>query len=904
MSINQINQNNIPLVTSFREKHEGNEANAWGSKDILYRVQCRVGMEEGELSKIINKAHSLLIDEYNGQGGLTQITSSVVLVIGTDKKVESINLLTHADNSPIELDQSIVSRVNSAADNHPLADQSSVKFEAQGDLQSPQPSAADQPSVELEAQEAPSEVKRSVELPDDPMEPLSPQPIPELRAVYYSNHLPAKEVDDENTFTFKHQDVSYRISHNGLSEEGQDKIIEDIIHSHTALVSKCQSSWTYSPNQGIIIKIDVADDTSIKDIYYTNSALGVSLQLSNTLISRSNSETKNVAEKVETSPESQGDSQSSQSSIKEPASSLQVAELPAVDPKPSTLDSPDDIEYYNGSFDFNHEGIRYSVWGGSFSKDEKEQIAQNIRDSHESLVAEYNVLHSESPHSGTMIFIDYDKANQLSDIYYGGMQQKYRSPDPSFLTKKGEQDQSEESHSTKESVSPLLEPDNLPKKEVDDENTFTFSYQGVNYRILHDGLSAEEQVQIRQNIEHSHESLMNKSKELLGERLSENAQVSIEIDSERNIKNVMLLDDLHFKTNLKESDLGLTVISKPKEVLSVPTPEEEKPSVEPQGEPEKPVMQQADVQLPQVTHAYEEFRGGLGFEHQRVQYYVTHKDNLSREEKDKIIEDVKNSHKSLINKYAQLSGEQSNDCVSVIIDINSDKEINAITSRGHNGDNIDLEPSLVSGNNLKEAFVVDSNNLKPTEPASSHSPTEGIQPSQANNESSPQIANPPKLETPSAATNEGEPQGEPEKVTDSPEVSEDLEKEQPQGDQPKITEPTSEPKVKLDHNREVEAKGNPGEPASPPEVSEELAPPPQAHEDAQSSDVGLISSLIYILTKPLSLALSVITSVISWVFGSDEEEPGLTHHDHSSALPEPSAEDVEYNSMSTDSHTG
>ncbi|WP_341808823.1 hypothetical protein [Wolbachia endosymbiont (group E) of Neria commutata] len=361
-----------------------------------------------------------------------------------------------------------------------------------------------------------------------------------------------------------------------------------------------------------------------------------------------------------------------------------------MDPKPSTLDLPGDvIEDYRGSFDFNHEGIRYSVWGGSFLKGEKEQIAQNIRDSHESLVAEYNVLHGKSPHSGTMIFIGYDKANQLSDIYYGKMQQKYKSPDPSFLTKKGEQDQSEESHSTKESVSPLLEPDNLPAKEVkevDDEHTFTFPYQGVNYRILHNGLLAEEKVQIRENIEHSHESLMNKSEELLGERLSENAQVSIEIDSERNIKNVTLLGDLHFKTNLKESDLGLTVISKPKEVLSVPTPEEEKSSVEPQGEPEEQVVPQADVQLPQVKHAYEEFKGGLGFEHQRVQYYVTHKDNLSKEEKDAIIGDIKNSHAPLVNRYAhQLSGEQSNDCISVIIDFN--KEINAITSRGHNSDN-------------------------------------------------------------------------------------------------------------------------------------------------------------------------------------------------------------------------
>ncbi|WP_341808821.1 hypothetical protein [Wolbachia endosymbiont (group E) of Neria commutata] len=127
MSINQINQNNIPLVTSFREKHEGNEINAWGSKDILYRVQCKVGMEESELSKIISKAHPLLINEYSEQGGLAKITSNVVLVIGTDKKVESIDLLTHEDNSRIALDPSIVSRVNSAAgniDTHPLADQS------------------------------------------------------------------------------------------------------------------------------------------------------------------------------------------------------------------------------------------------------------------------------------------------------------------------------------------------------------------------------------------------------------------------------------------------------------------------------------------------------------------------------------------------------------------------------------------------------------------------------------------------------------------------------------------------------------------------------------------------------------------------------------------------------------
>lgn len=789
MSINQINQNNIPLVTSFREKHEGNEINTWGSKDILYRVQCRVGMEEGELSKIINKAHSLLIDEYNGQGGLTQITSSVVLVIGTDKKVESINLLKHADNSPIALDSSIVSRVNSAAgnmDTHPLADQ---------------------PLVEPEVQEAPSKVKRSMELPDDPMESVSQQPIPELPAVD-SNHLPAQEVYDENTFTFLHQDVSYRISHDGLSKEGKEKIIEDIIHSHTALVSACQSSWPYSSNQAIIIKIDVADDTSIKDIYYTNSALGVSRQLSKTLISRSNSETKNVAEEVETSPESQGNSQSSQSS--EPASSPQVAELPAVDPKPSTLDSPDDIEYYHGSFDFNHEGIKYSVWGGSFSKDQKEQIAQNIRDSHESLIKEYSDLHGKSPDSGTMIFIDYDKANELSAIYYGGMQQKYKSPDPSFLTKKGEQDPSEESHST------------------------------------------------------------------------------------------------------KESDPGFTVISKPKEVLpelEQPTLKEGKSSVEPQGEPEEAVMQQADVQLPRVEHAYEEFKGGLGFEHQGVQYHMIHKDNLSKDEKDKIIGDIKNSHESLVNRYATLSGEQSKDCISVIIGINSDKKISAITSYGNNSDDyIDLEPSLISGNNLEEAFVVDSNNLqvKPTEPDGANSPSEGIQPSQANNEGLPQIANPPASENQPIKESEGKAQGEHEEEAGPPEVSEDLEEEQPLGDLPKITEPTPEPKVTLDHNREVEAKGNPGEPASPPEFSEnseELAPPPQAHEDAQSSDVGLISSLIYILTKPLSLALSVITSVISWVFGSDEEEPG-THHDHSSALPEPSAEDVEYNSMSTDSHTG
>ncbi|WP_341807822.1 hypothetical protein [Wolbachia endosymbiont (group E) of Neria commutata] len=48
--------------------------------------------------------------------------------------------------------------------------------------------------------------------------------------------------------------------------------------------------------------------------------------------------------------------------------------------------------------------------------------------------------------------------------------------------------------------------------------------------------------------------------------------------------------------------------------------------------------------------------------------------------------------------------------------------------------------------------------------------------------------------------------------------------------------------------------------------------------------------MIYILTKPLSLALSVITSVVSWVFGSDEEEPGLTHqHDSYSG---PSLEEV------------
>ncbi|WP_341808822.1 hypothetical protein [Wolbachia endosymbiont (group E) of Neria commutata] len=124
-----------------------------------------------------------------------------------------------------------------------------------------------------------------MELPDDPTESVSQQQTPELPAVD-SNHLPAKEVDDENAFTFPHQDVSYRISHDGLSEDGKQKIIEDIIHSHTALVSACQSSWPYSSNQGIIIKIDVADDTSIKDIYYNNSALGVSRQLSNTLISK------------------------------------------------------------------------------------------------------------------------------------------------------------------------------------------------------------------------------------------------------------------------------------------------------------------------------------------------------------------------------------------------------------------------------------------------------------------------------------------------------------------------------------------------------------------------------------------------------------------------------------------
>lgn len=74
----------------------------------------------------------------------------------------------------------------------------------------------------------------------------------------------------------------------------------------------------------------------------------------------------------------------------------------------------------------------------------------------------------------------------------------------------------------------------------------------------------------------------------------------------------------------------------------------------------KTILEQKDVD------EYREFNGRFEFKYKSAIYDVCHK-NLSEEEKDQIIKDIKNSHELLISEYHKLWGIQQNKNATVII---------------------------------------------------------------------------------------------------------------------------------------------------------------------------------------------------------------------------------------------
>ncbi|AGJ99979.1 MULTISPECIES: hypothetical protein [unclassified Wolbachia] len=180
---------------------------------------------------------------------------------------------------------------------------------------------------------------------------------------------------------------------------------------------------------------------------------------------------------------------------------------------------------------------------------------------------------------------------------------------------------------------------------------FSFKYKGTTYNVRCKYFSEEEKFQFIKDIKNSHESLVSEC-DGLG---NENTVLSIHVDENKEISR------MYFRNSDKNifKQLDKTLISRSKSEEEV---NENRTNPEPEEE--------------QKGDDYTEVTGMLQFKYKGTNYAIQHRGYLLvEEEKLRLIQDIKNSHESLVSERYRLNEGSLSQNATVVIFVDENKDI-------------------------------------------------------------------------------------------------------------------------------------------------------------------------------------------------------------------------------------
>ncbi|WP_264378099.1 MULTISPECIES: hypothetical protein [unclassified Wolbachia] len=277
----------------------------------------------------------------------------------------------------------------------------------------------------------------------------------------------------------------------------------------------------------------------------------------------------------------------------------------------------DEYKYDGWSFIFKYIGTTGSVYRLNLSEEEKFQIIQRVKNSG---------------------LDEYEDHGWIFSFKYKGTTYNVRYKDFS----------EDEKFKAIQNVKNIHE---LVDEYKDHGWIFSFKYKGTTYNVRCKYFSEEEKFQFIKDIKNSHESLVSEC-DGLG---NENTVLSIHVDENKEISR------MYFRNSDKNifKQLDKTLISRSKSEEEV---NENRTNPEPEEE--------------QKGDDYTEVTGMLQFKYKGTNYAIQHRGYLLvEEEKLRLIQDIKNSHESLVSERYRLNEGSLSQNATVVIFVDENKDI-------------------------------------------------------------------------------------------------------------------------------------------------------------------------------------------------------------------------------------